>query len=606
MFKRTAAVIALFCTLAVRAESAAPNAPAPDPTALWQARCAACHDHPHDRIPPRVLISTIRSPDDVVFALSNGPMRQQASGLSAADIRALATFLTGREPGADAHDLKANLCRRTDASIEIRATDWNGWGRDPSNTRFQPNPGITAAEVPRLRLKWAFALPGSTTFGQPVVVGGRVFAGGPRGRMFALDAKNGCTLWSYEAGALVRTAVVIGRIEIDGRRRVIAYFGDDQGSLHAVDAERGAPIWKIRLDEDSFARLIGTPVLDQGRLLVPVSSMEEVAAADPRLPCCTFRGSLAALDPATGHKIWQQHSIAEAPHALAVNALGTPRFGPAGGAMFDSPTIDARRGLIYIGSGDSYTDVATDGTDAVLALDRASGARRWVYQAVKHDSWILGCDREPHANCPKVLGGDFDFAASPVLLPGPHGLLIAAAKSGMVYGLDPDDGGRVVWSTKLAGGSSNGSILWGLATEGGRTFIATNEYDFVTGRGPGALVAIDNATGKEAWRAPAPALPCGWGPAHCGQGQLGAVSAMPGVLFSGSLDGRIRAYRSADGRVIWEFDTGQAFAAVNGGVARGGGIDYGAQTLAEGMLFVQSGSMRQPGNALLVFSVDGK
>jgi len=262
--------------------------------------------------------------------------------------------------------------------------------------------------------------------------------------------------------------------------------------------------------------------------------------------------------------------------------------------------------LIYVGTGDSYTDVATDGTDAIIALDRESGARRWVHQAVAHDAWILGCDAQPHANCPKALGGDFDFAASPVLLPGAHGLVIAAAKSGMVYGLDPDHDGRVVWSTKLARGSSNGSILWGLATEGARSFIATNEYDYVTGRGPGALVAIANATGKVAWRTPAPVLPCGWGPVHCGQGQLGAVSAMPGVLFSGSMDGRIRAYRSTDGHVIWEFDTGRAFAAVNGGEAHGGGIDYGAQTIAEGMLLVQSGSMRQPGNALLVFSVDGK
>jgi polyvinyl alcohol dehydrogenase (cytochrome) len=615
VLKLAATATVLLCTAALHAEttqaasataSAAPSAAAADATALWQTRCAACHDHPHDRIPPRVLISTIRNPEDIVLALSSGVMRQQASGLSAEQIRALATFLTGRAPGADNRDPNANRCRDRPPPLEIRATDWNGWGLDLANTRFQPRPGITAAELPRLKLRWVFAFPGATTFGQPVVVGGRVFAGGPGGRMFALDAQSGCTLWSYEAGALVRTAAVIGRVVIEGRPRMVAYFGDDKANLHAVDADTGAPIWKTLLDPHPLARLVGTPKLDEGRLLVPVSSMEEVAAADPTLPCCRFRGSLAALDPATGRKIWQQYSIAEAPHALAPNAVGTARFGPAGGAVFNSPTIDAARGLIYIGSGDSYTDVATDGTDAVLALDRASGARRWVYQAVAHDAWILGCDRQPHANCPKVLGGDLDFAASTVLLPGAHGMLIAAAKSGMVYGLDPDHGGRMVWRTKIARGSSNGSILWGLASEGGRSFIATNEYDFVTGHGPGALVAIDNATGKVAWRVPTPALPCGWGPQHCGQGQLGAVSAIPGALFSGSIDGRIRAYRTGDGRVLWEFDTGHAFPAVNGGDARGGGIDYGAQTIAEGMLFVQSGSMRQPGNALLAFSVDGR
>jgi len=575
---------------------------------LWQAHCAACHDHAQGRIPPHVLISTIRSPDDIVFALSEGVMRQQASGLSAADMRSLAIFLTGRAPGAEVFDPDANRCKAPAPPLHLSPQDWNGWGRDASNTRFQPAPGFAAADVPRLELKWSFAFPGTTTFAQPVIVAGRVFAGGPRGRMFALDAHSGCTLWSYAAGALVRTAALIGRVEIDGRWRMIAYFGDDQANLHAVDADTGARVWTVRVDEHPLARLVGTPRLDEGRLLVPVSSMEEVAAADPRLPCCTFRGSLAALDPATGRKIWQQYTIAEAPHPLPPNAIGTPRYGPAGGAVFSSPTVDTKRDLIYIGSGDSYTDVPARGTDAILALDRASGVRRWVYQAVANDSWILGCETRRHANCPKVLGGDLDFAASAMLVPGPGGrsIVVAGAKSGVVYGLDPDRGGRVLWSDKLANGGSNGAILWGLASEGGRTFVATNEYDFVTGRGPGALVALDDVTGKVLWRTPAPVRPCDWGETHCGQGQLGAVTAIPGIVFAGSMDGRIRAYRTSDGAVVWEFDTGRAFAAVNGGLARGGGVDYGGQTVAEGMLFVQSGSMRQPGNALLAFSVDGK
>lgn len=599
------ALSSLFPTFALGAESAAGDSAG---ATLWQARCAACHDHPHDRIPPHVLISTIRSPDDIVFALSDGVMRQQASGLSAADIRSLAVYLTGREPGTDAFDPAANTCQAPAPPLRLAPEDWNGWGRDAANTRFQPAPGFAAADIPRLKLKWSFAFPGTTTFAQPVIVAGRVFAGGPRGRMFALDARSGCTLWSYAAGALVRTATVIGRIDIDGKPRMIAYFGDDQANLHAVDAVTGAHVWTVRVDEHALARLIGTPRLDAGRLLVPVSSMEEVAAADPKLPCCTFRGSLAALDPATGRKIWQQYTVAQAPHPLPPNAIGTPQYGPAGGAVFSSPTLDAKRNLIYIGSGDSYTNVPTEGTDAILAFDRASGARRWVRQAVANDAWILGCDTQRHANCPKVLGGDLDFAASPMLVSSVdgHSIIIAGAKSGIVYGLDPDRGGRVLWSNKIAKGSSNGSILWGLASEGGRSFVATNEYDFVTGHGPGALFALDNATGKVLWRTPAPALPCAWGKAHCGQGQLGAVTAIPGILFSGSMDGRIRAYRSDDGAVVWEFDTGRAFAAVNGGQARGGGIDYGAQTVAEGMLFVQSGSMRQPGNALLAFTIDGK
>jgi polyvinyl alcohol dehydrogenase (cytochrome) len=195
-----------------------------------------------------------------------------------------------------------------------------------------------------------------------------------------------------------------------------------------------------------------------------------------------------------------------------------------------------------------------------------------------------------------------------VLARGPQGrdILIAGAKSGRVYGLDPDDRGRILWMTELAPGSSHGAILWGLASEAQRSFVAVAGYDMTTGKGPGALVALDNTSGKVLWRTPAPALPCGWGSVNCSQAQIGAVSAIPGVVFSGAMDGRIRAYDSGTGAVLWEFDTGHEFPAVNGALARGGAIDYGAQTIAYGMLFVQSGSMRQPGNALLAFSVDGQ
>ena len=378
--------------------------------------------------------------------------------------------------------------------------------------------------------------------------------------------------------------------------------------LHALDASSGQPVWEARPDAHPLARVIGTPKLYDGRLYVPVSSMEEVAAADPRYACCTFRGSIAVLDAASGRKLWQHYAIETAPQPIHPGPAGAQRFAPAGGAIFSSPTLDLKRGALYVGTGDAYTEGSLRGTDSVLALDLASGKRRWQRQALAADAWILGCKPTPHANCPQPLGPDFDFAASPVLATMSNGrdVLIAAAKSGRVYGLDPDDRGRILWSTELAPGSSHGGILWGPATEAQRTFVAVAGYDMATGTGPGALVALDNATGKVLWRTPAAALPCAWGAANCSQAQIGAVSAIPGVVFAGAMDGRLRAYRSSDGAVIWEFDTGGEFAAVNGAKAHGGAIDYGAQTIAYGMLFVQSGSMRQPGNLLLAFSVDGR
>jgi polyvinyl alcohol dehydrogenase (cytochrome) len=605
----TVACIAVaLLSVTVRADADLPNPAGPKPNSLWETRCAGCHDHARDRIPPHAFISSIRSPDDILAALSNGVMRQQAAGLSVAEMRSLAVYLTGREPGGETQDPQANHCAAAAPPVQLAEGDWNGWGRDPSNTRFQPFPGIAARDVPRLKLKWAFAFPGNSTYAQPVVVGGRVFAGGPSGRMHALDARSGCTLWTYEAGAVIRTSVVVGTVEVDGTSVALAFFGDDQGVMHAVKAATGARVWSVRVDAHPVARLVGTPRLDLRRLLVPVSSMEEVAAADPKYECCTFRGSLAALDPATGRKLWQSHTIVETPQPFRTNAEGTQQYGPAGGAVFNSPTIDPDRGLIYFGSGDSYTDVPSGGTDAIHALDRASGEHRWVRQVLANDDWLYACGTAPHPNCPKSLGRDLDFASSPLLVRGAHGrtMLIAGAKSGIVYGFDPDDRGRILWSTKIGEGSEYGSILWGLASEGERTFVATNAFDWMAGTGPGALFAIDNRSGKILWRAAIPVRPCAWGPKPCSQALVGAVTAMPGIVFSGALDGRIRAFRSRDGKIVWEFDTGQKFAALNGGMARGGGIDYGAQTIADGMLFVQSGSMRVPGNALLAFSVDGK
>jgi polyvinyl alcohol dehydrogenase (cytochrome) len=573
-----------------------------DGSLLYQDRCATCHDHPAERTPSHVMLSTYRTPEEIVAALTNGVMRQQAAGLSTDEVRALAVYLTGKEPIASAIDPMANECP-THGPVTPGPADWNGWGRDLANTRLQPQGRLAASDVPRLELKWAFAFPGRSAFGQPVVVGDRVYAGGIGGRVYSLDARSGCTHWSFDAGAPVRTATVVAQLRAGAAARHAAFFGDDKGYVHAVDAERGTELWRVRLDPHPVARILGTPQFYAGRLYVPVSAGEEVAAANEKYPCCTFRGSIAALDAASGRLLWQSYVVRESAKPTRRSAAGVQLYGPAGGAIFSAPTIDERRGLIYVATGDSYTSVYSDSTDAILALDLASGERRWTTQVLRNDAWILGCANGPKANCPEPLGQDFDFAASPVLTSTARGrpMLVAGAKSGIVYGLDPDDKGRLVWQVKLAPGSPDGGILWGLAADSGRAYVATSDYSWPTGRGPGALSAVDVATGEVLWSAAAPVLPCSWGAERCSQGHLAAVTAIPGAVFSGGLDGRLRAYAPEDGKVLWEFDTAGPFKAVNGGEARGGAIDYGGQVVANGMLFVHSGSMRQAGNALLAF-----
>jgi polyvinyl alcohol dehydrogenase (cytochrome) len=597
-----AVVVTIAGALAAPPVTHAVTAAAPDGAALYVERCSACHDHPADRVPSRVMLSTYRTPEEIVGALTSGVMRQQASGLDPGQIRAIAVHLTGQEPVAHELDPMANACHQH-RPVRPQEGDWIGWGRDGANTRMQPHGGLAAVDVPRLELKWAFAFPGRSAFGQPVVVGDRVYAGGIGGRVYSLDAQTGCAHWSYDAGAPVRTATLVGALAATSPTRYAAYFGDDKGYVHAVDAETGQRLWAVRADEHAIARILGTPQLHAGRLYVPVSSGEEVAAANERYSCCTFRGSIAALDAATGRLLWQSFTVRETPHPTRRSSSGVQLYGPAGGAIFSAPTIDEARGLLYVATGDSYTSVYTDSTNAILALDLATGVRRWTTQVLRNDAWVFGCADGPKANCPEPLGPDFDFASSPVLTKTPAGksMLIAGAKSGIVYGVDPDDGGRLVWQVKLAPGSPDGGILWGPAADGERAYVATSDYSYPTGRGPGGLAALDIATGQVLWSAVAPVLPCAWGNDRCSQGHLAAVTVIPGVVFSGGLDGRLRAYDPRDGRVLWEFDTGRAFPAVNGGDARGGAIDYGGQVVANGMLYVHSGSMRQAGNALLAF-----
>ena len=574
--------------------------------ALYATRCAACHDHASGRIPPKVLISITRSAEDVIDTLTLGAMRAQATGLTAEQIKSLAVYITGKRP-APRPSPDANPCPAA-AHPQLSAGDWRSWGYDLKSSRFQTEPGFTADQVPHLQLRWTFAYPGRAAFSQPAVVGELVITGGTGGRLFALDARSGCTHWSYDAGALVRTGIVIERMGAasspDHQAHLAAWFGDDKGTLHAIDAGSGRRLWTQRLDDHPITRLVGTPQLYQGILYAPVSSFEEVAAADPKYPCCTFRGSLVALDAGSGRILWRAYTV-RTPAAAVKTTGGRTIRGPAGGSIFSAPTLDPAHGRIYVGTGDSYTNVASDSTNAVLALKLSDGTREWTHQVAKNDAWILLCTGAPRGNCPSPLGPDFDFASSPMLIThGAQQYLVAGAKSGIVYGLDPLHGGKLLWQRALAAGTPNGAILWAPANDGERAYVATSEYDPQKQRGPGALVALDPASGAVLWRTPTPDSPCAWGAQNCAHALLAGVTEIPGVVIAGAMAGYMRAYDARDGHIVWQFDTGQEFAAVNGVRGHGGAIDYGGEVVAHGMLFVNSGSMRQPGNLLLAFAPD--
>jgi len=477
------------------------------------------------------------------------------------------------------------------------AGDWNGWGVDGSNARYQPQPGLAAADVPKLKLKWAFGFAGDMrAVGQPAIVGGRVFVGSYSGVVYSLDAATGCIIWSYGVGAIVRTGISVARSGSEW----VAYFGDSQGFAHAADAKTGKPIWKVKMDEHPLARITGTPVFYNGRVYVPVASGEELGSGQPKYQCCTFRGSLAALDAATGKVIWKTFTVSDPAKQYKTNSEGTPMFGPAGAGVWSAPTIDAKRKRVYVGTGNSFTGIEINTSDSILAFDLDSGSLLWASQVTPHDNWVPGCPKG--VNCPENPGDDYDFGSSPILgtVNGKE-MLVAGQKSGVVYGLDPEKRGTIVWKTRIGQGTGlMGGIAWGMAADDQTVYAAVSDINRADGT-PG-LYALKIGSGEKLWDTPAPK---GAG----NTAQAAAVSAMPGIAFSASMGGRLRAYSTKTGEIVWDFDAKREFETVNKVAAKGGSFNGAGPAISRGMVIANCGygfAGGQAGNVLLAFSAEGK
>lgn len=572
---------------------------------IYQLRCAACHDKPTARIPPRTQIVK-RSTEDVVLAMTTGTMKQWAEGLTSAQINGVAIYLTGKSPTPPASATNENLCQEAAPPLTLNELQWNGWGRDLDNSRYQPKPGISAADVPRLKVKWAWRHPGPMATGQPTIIGKRLFVTTEAGQLFSLNAETGCTYWSIKAGAGLRSAITVGALP---DAKFALYFGDLRGNMHSVDADTGEVIWKTKLEDHRLSRITGSPVLFRNKLYVPVSSIEEVAGREAKYECCKFRGSLVALDAQTGKVLWKSFTVQEEPKPFKKNSAGTQMYGPAGGAIWSAPTIDPRRKLIYVATGNSYTDVPTGHSDAIMAFDLETGSLKWANQVTPKDNFLVGCRQPGVGNCPEDAGPDHDFGSSPILRTLANGkqVLLAGQKSAVIYALDPDKGGKILWQVRLGGGGALGGIEWGFAADERNVYVPVAD---TTGpqRKPG-LTALQISTGKQLWHVPAPAANCSWGQARCNNSQSAAATLIPDVIFSGTVDGHLRAYATKDGTIIWDVDTALPIATVNGGLTSGGALDGGGPTIANGVLYTNSGYGRivgQPGNLLLAFTVDGK
>lgn len=504
----------------------------------------------------------------------------------------------------------AHACPEAGWSDPYSAPHWTGWAQDHSNTRFQRAgfARLDAASVPRLQLRWAFGLADSERArGAPAVAGGRVFVGARNGSVFALEAKTGCTVWEFKAQDEVRTAVLLAPFGPEGRWT--AYFGDTRANLYALDAISGTQIWRTRLDEHRAATLTGSPVEFEGRLYVGLSSIEEFTGASSGYPCCTFRGSLTAIDASNGERIWKTHTISEEPAPRKRNRKGVMQHGPSGAAIWSAPTVDTKLRRVYVTTGDNYSDPPTPDSDAIIAYDLGTGERLWSRQFTEGDAYNMSCNGgADKVNCPEANGPDYDFGASAMLveLEGGKRLLVAGQKSGMVHAVDPDEHGAIVWQRRVGKGGKLGGIQFGPAADSENAYVAVSDYRSPRPDSVGGITAIRLSDGNVVWDRPG--FPCPAGRKGCSPAQSAAVTAIPGAVFSGSLDGFLRAYSTVDGEVLWSYDTIREYGAtVNGVRAKGGSINGPGPVVVDGMVYVNSGYGQFgsiPGNVLLAFGID--
>jgi polyvinyl alcohol dehydrogenase (cytochrome) len=597
-------------------------AAAQDGAALYRRDCTGCHDMGVDRAPARDVLQTMTA-ERVLNALENGPMLSMASRETGAERRAIAQFVTGKS--LSARDLTTTpssgaMCTTKASGLTLNGPGWNGWGENTHNTRFQTGSAeLPPAAVPRLKVKWAFGFPGDTDANaQPTVAGGRVFIGSQGGKVYSLSAESGCIHWFFDAKGSVRGAVTIGEVTTGNGPVLMAFFADLSGNVYALNATTGALVWTMRPETHPLARIMGSVVYHNGRLYVPVASGEETAGAPSSYECCKFRGSVSALNVLTGKAIWKTYMITEEAKPTTKNAIGTQMWGPSGVGVWSSPAIDGQRNRLYVTTGDNYSAPASNMSDSFVAMDLDTGKILWSKQMTAGDAWNTACRLPDNTNCPDAKAPDFDFSSPPMLVTLANGkrALVAGQKSGMVHAVDPDDNGKILWQSRAGNGGTLGGVQWGSSTDGTNVYVALS--DIVRTNIPnslgsnadpkqgGGMFAFNLATGQRVWYTPPPG--CG-DRARCSPAQSAAVSSIPGVVFSGSVDGHLRGYSTADGKVIWDFDSVGPYKSVNEVPARGGSFDGPGPAIAGGMMFVSSGYARaggMPGNVLLALTIDGK
>ena len=577
---------------------------------VFAQHCAACHLGEVPAAPEKFFLQMM-TPGAILAALTHGMMIEEAKPLTLLQKRQVAEYLSGQRLSAARKQYPLPLCTGAAARFDLaQGPVPYGWGLD--NSRFIPAAvaKLPPADVARLKLKWAFAFPRALRArSQPAIAYGAVYVGSQNGTIYALDLASGCVRWTFRASAEVRTAMVLAPHGAQDQGAHL-YFGDIIGNVYAVDPLTGRLQWRRKVTAHPDATLTGTPALYDGTLYVPVSSLEEATAAAIHKPCCSFRGSVVALDARTGQVRWRTYTIPTKPRVVGKTSAGMDILAPSGVPVWNSPTVDASRGLLYVATGNDYTSPADDMSDAVVAMRLSDGKIVWHRQLLADDAWNVACMFKGNPNCPRQDGPDADFGASVILtrLPNGHQVLLAGQKSGVVYGLDPDARGRMLWKRSVGRGGVQGGVEFGMTAYDGRVFVPIsdmrNGHDGRTYSSPPrpGLYALDAASGRVLWSHPATDF-CHGRP-FCDPGIVAAITSIPGVIIAGHMDGMLSAYAAGTGKLLWRYNTLRAFKTVSGAPGHGGSFDGPGAVVRDGYVVINSGYglyFHMPGNVLLAF-----
>ena len=564
---------------------------------VYQKHCADCHQDARLRAPSLGAIKKM-SENGIRQALTMGVMKEHSRNIDNVDFDKLLLFLSSQTNNTT--ETQINECSEPfPTQSEIL---WSNWGNGLSNQRVQAKSSLNPQNINQLELKWAFGFNDSIRIrSQPLVTEDTIYIGSQSGHVYALSLDTGCQWWSFKADAEVRGAITLS----DNKKSIL--FTDFAANVYRLNSLNGEIEWKKNVATHPLTTITGSIAVTQDSVFIPLSSTEVVSAIDPNYMCCTFRGGLIALNTSNGDERWKMHTVPE-PKKTGYNSNRISSWGPSGAPVWSTPTIDLERGLIYIGVGQNYSHPATELSDAIIAIGIESGRVVWHKQTLSGDVWNAACVTN-RINCPGDYGPDYDIGASIILIEGDKDMLIAGQKSGMVFAMDPDDNGSIIWQKRVGRGGKKGGVHWGMTIDDDSIFVPIadlpekipSQYSPMPG-----IHALRIKDGSKEWYRPA--LPvCEDEKYHCYPSVSAAPSRVGSMIITGSMNGIIEIISTKDGNLLWSFDTAMQFKTINQISANGGSIDSNGPIIAGNHLIATSGYDiygQLTGNILLVFSIE--